>query len=84
MPHDEQQASRSAHRRITRVLAVLPTRYRISHLIASLLFEDKAAPSVELMLEIAMMMARRLPVHQQTRIIWLLEEARSELRARWH
>jgi hypothetical protein len=84
MTQHEREASRNAHQVIERTLAGLPTRYRISHLIASFLIEGKAALSVEFLLEIATIMAKRLPIDQQTRIVWLLEEARTELRTRWN
>jgi hypothetical protein len=82
-PH-EHQASKNAHQVIAKTLAGLPTRYRISHLIASMLFEDKAALSVQFLVEIATIMARRLPADQQTAVRWHLQNAIEELQAKWH
>jgi hypothetical protein len=75
-PHD-------AHRVIEEVLSGLPLRHKLTHLAASAMVED-AGKSVEFLIEVALVMARHLPVHQQTVIRWYLQEAISELKARWN
>ena len=86
MSHDVHQASREAHQVIEKTLAGLPARYRFSHLVVSLLIEEgKAAISVELLIETARAMARRLPADQQTAVRWHLQNAIEELtKERWN
>ena len=76
MPHDD-------HRVIEAVLRGLPLRCRLAHLAASLLVEDGAL-SVEFLVEVALVMTRRLPPAQQTSIVWDLRECAEELRAQWN
>ena len=74
MRHDQQ---------LQDTLCDLPLRYRLTHLVASLLVDD-AQVSVEVLVGVAIIMAKRLPPEKQTAISWHLKEAIEELTTRWN
>ena len=73
MRHDQQ---------LQDTLCDLPLRYRLTHLVASLLVDD-AQISVEILVGVAMVMAKRLPPEKQTAIAWHLNEISAELKTQW-
>ena len=75
MPHD-------AHRIIEDTLRDLPLRCRLAYLGASVLVTDDVK-SIGFLIELAQILARRLPAEKQTAVAWHLAEVLSELEATW-
>lgn len=86
MPHEQQAIQddelRPEQRIIQDVLETLPFKYRVAHLVWSVTC-DNAVLSIEVLIGIAMIMAKRLPPEQRAAVVWHLNEAASELKARW-
>jgi hypothetical protein len=76
MQHDAQQT-------INDVLRDLPLRQRLTALVLSLLVED-ASVSIENLIDVALIMTKRLPPAQRTSVVWHLNAAAEELGARWN
>ncbi len=76
MSHEHQQA-------IAAVLRDQPLASRLAHLLYSVTVDDDPVLSIELMIELTLVAARRLPPAQQTAIRWHLSNALSELETVW-
>jgi len=61
----------------------LPLNEKLASLVLSCLVNDPAI-SVEIIIDVALVMARHLPADQRARIIWHLTEVAAELDARWN
>ena len=77
MSHEHQRA-------ITDALRDLPLTSRLAHLLWSVTIDGNAPLSVELMIEVALVAARHLPPTQKASVVWHLNEAAEELKARWN
>lgn len=70
------------HKVIECVLRDLPIRDKLIHLVFALLCDD-AAMSVENLIEVSLVMSRRLPPLQRAAAIFQMREACAELEATW-
>jgi hypothetical protein len=62
----------------------LPLNEKLAFLVASCLVDD-AAVSTEILVDLALVMAKRLPESsQRTRLAWHLNAAATELSAKWN
>jgi hypothetical protein len=61
----------------------LPLNEKLAFLVASCLV-DNPAISVEIIVDLALVMAKHLPVEQKSAVVWHLNNAAEELRARWN
>jgi len=72
-------------RDIHEALRGLPYIERLSALAVSILHEEPhAAFALMTLIQVARILAKHLPVAEQTAIRWHLESAIEELKARWH
>lgn len=61
----------------------LPLNEKLAHLVWSCLVDDPQA-SCEILIEVALIAAKRLRPDQQTAVCWYLSEAKTELEAKWN
>jgi hypothetical protein len=76
MSHDRQE--------IISILADLPISEKLAHLVFSLIVDDKPAVSTEVLIETALVMAQHLPEAERARVVWHLNAAAEEIKARWN
>lgn len=74
-PHD---------RELHKALYEMPLVRRLAFVLSSIVVDDRAAHSVELIIEVALTMAKHLPPSQRTAVCWQLANALSELEAKWN
>jgi hypothetical protein len=73
-------------RELHKALDDLPLVRRLALVLSNIIVDDKAPHSVELLIELALMMAKHLPEPERARIVWHLAAAAEELKAcaRWN
>jgi hypothetical protein len=73
-------------RELYEALDGLPLVRRLALILSNIVVDDKAARSVEFIVEVALIMAKHLPEPERARIVWHLMAAAEELKvcARWN
>ena len=91
MPHEQDAARKEREAREDAALAInqallgLPLLDRISALCCSLIVrEPQSVFALSVLIEVALQLAKKMPVAEQTQIVWRLRECAEELKTRWH
>ena len=73
-------------RELHEALYDMPLVRRLALVLSNIIVDDKAAHSVEIIIELALLMSKHLPEPERARIVWHLMAAAEELKvcARWN
>lgn len=65
------------------VLCNLPLKWKLTVLVSNLLMDD-AEMTIENLIDVALIMTKRLPAAQRASVVWALNDAAETLGAKWN